>query len=183
MVGRSGWGAKRGWARAAAGRGAAALSHVRGDPPSFPPGPALPSSPRGPVVPRVVATSLPPLLLPVGGRVGGRRAARAPGRRVQPRGGSGAGGTSGPPVGRGARTLGGAGGGGDSGRDPLPPFGPGVPLYRGTQSLRVQWASLSSDGRLGHLLRQENSLPMTIDEKYFLNNGVRKKKDSRQLDR
>ena len=31
--------------------------------------------------------------------------------------------------------------------------------------------------------RQENSLPMTIDEKYFLNNGVRKKKDSRQLDR
>jgi hypothetical protein len=35
---------------------------------------------------------------------------------------------------------------------PLPPFGPGVPLYWGTQSLRVQWASLSSDGRLGHLL-------------------------------
>jgi hypothetical protein len=35
---------------------------------------------------------------------------------------------------------------------PLPPFGPGFPLYRGTQSLRVQWASLSSDGRLGHLL-------------------------------
>jgi hypothetical protein len=35
---------------------------------------------------------------------------------------------------------------------PLPPFGPGVPLYRGTRSLRVQWASLSSDGRLGHLL-------------------------------
>ena len=33
-----------------------------------------------------------------------------------------------------------------------PPFGPGVPLYRGTQSLRVQWASLSSDGRLGLLL-------------------------------
>jgi hypothetical protein len=33
---------------------------------------------------------------------------------------------------------------------PLPPFGPGVPLYRGTQSLRVQWASLSSDGRLGN---------------------------------
>ena len=31
--------------------------------------------------------------------------------------------------------------------------------------------------------RQENSLPMTIDEKYFLSNGVRKKKDSRQLDR
>ena len=36
-------------------------------------------------------------------------------------------------------------------------------------------------GRLAY--RQENSLPMTIDEKYFLNNGVRKKKDSRQLDR
>lgn len=31
--------------------------------------------------------------------------------------------------------------------------------------------------------RQENRLPMTIDEKYFLSNGVRKKKDSRQLDR
>lgn len=31
--------------------------------------------------------------------------------------------------------------------------------------------------------RKENSLPMTIDEKYFLNNGVRKKKDSRQPDR
>ena len=31
-------------------------------------------------------------------------------------------------------------------------FGPGVPLYWGIQSLRVQWASLSSDGRLGHLL-------------------------------
>ena len=31
--------------------------------------------------------------------------------------------------------------------------------------------------------RKENSLPMTIDEKYFLENGVRKKKDSRQLDR
>ncbi|MDE6844689.1 MAG: sigma-70 family RNA polymerase sigma factor [Lachnospiraceae bacterium] len=31
--------------------------------------------------------------------------------------------------------------------------------------------------------KQENSLPMTLDEKYFLNNGVRKKKDSRQLDR
>jgi hypothetical protein len=35
---------------------------------------------------------------------------------------------------------------------PLPLFGPGVPLYWGIQSLRVQWASLSSDGRLGHLL-------------------------------
>lgn len=31
--------------------------------------------------------------------------------------------------------------------------------------------------------RQENRLPMTIDEKYFLSNGARKKKDSRQLDR
>ncbi len=31
--------------------------------------------------------------------------------------------------------------------------------------------------------RKENSLPMTIDEKYFLENGVRKKKDTRQLDR
>ena len=31
--------------------------------------------------------------------------------------------------------------------------------------------------------RKENGLPMTLDEKYFLNNGVRKKKDSRQLDR
>ena len=31
--------------------------------------------------------------------------------------------------------------------------------------------------------RQENRLPMTIDEKHFLSNGVRKKKDSRQLDR
>jgi hypothetical protein len=30
-------------------------------------------------------------------------------------------------------------------------FGPGVPLYWGIYSLRVQWASLSSDGRLGHL--------------------------------
>jgi hypothetical protein len=35
---------------------------------------------------------------------------------------------------------------------PLLLFGPGVPLYWGIQSLRVQWASLSSDGRLGHLL-------------------------------
>jgi hypothetical protein len=35
---------------------------------------------------------------------------------------------------------------------PLPLFGPGVLLYWGIQSLRVQWASLSSDGRLGHLL-------------------------------
>jgi hypothetical protein len=31
-------------------------------------------------------------------------------------------------------------------------FGPGVPLYWGIYSLRVQWASLSSDGQLGHLL-------------------------------
>jgi hypothetical protein len=31
-------------------------------------------------------------------------------------------------------------------------FGPGVPLYWGIYSLRVQWVSLSSDGRLGHLL-------------------------------
>jgi hypothetical protein len=31
-------------------------------------------------------------------------------------------------------------------------FGPGIPLYWGIYSLRVQWASLSSDGRLGHLL-------------------------------
>jgi hypothetical protein len=35
---------------------------------------------------------------------------------------------------------------------PLPLFGPGVPLYWDIQSLHVQWASLSSDGRLGHLL-------------------------------
>jgi hypothetical protein len=31
-------------------------------------------------------------------------------------------------------------------------FGPGVSLYWGIYSLQVQWASLSSDGRLGHLL-------------------------------
>ena len=31
-------------------------------------------------------------------------------------------------------------------------FGPGIPLYWGIYSLYVQWASLSSDGRLGHLL-------------------------------
>jgi hypothetical protein len=31
-------------------------------------------------------------------------------------------------------------------------FGPGVPRYWGIYSLRVQWASLSSDGRIGHLL-------------------------------
>jgi hypothetical protein len=31
-------------------------------------------------------------------------------------------------------------------------FGPGIPLYWGIYSLRVQWASLSSDGLLGHLL-------------------------------
>jgi hypothetical protein len=38
---------------------------------------------------------------------------------------------------------------------PFPFFGPGVPLYWGIYSLRVQWASLSSDGRLGysHLAR------------------------------
>ena len=35
---------------------------------------------------------------------------------------------------------------------PLPLFGPGVPLYWGIYSLHVQLASLSSDGRLGHLL-------------------------------
>jgi hypothetical protein len=35
---------------------------------------------------------------------------------------------------------------------PFPFFGPGIPLYWGIQSLPVQWASLSSDGRLGHLL-------------------------------
>lgn len=31
--------------------------------------------------------------------------------------------------------------------------------------------------------RKENNLPMTPDEKYFLESGVRKKKESRQLDR
>ena len=31
--------------------------------------------------------------------------------------------------------------------------------------------------------RQENNLPTTLDEKYFLENGVRKKKDTGQLDR
>jgi hypothetical protein len=31
-------------------------------------------------------------------------------------------------------------------------FGPGVPLYWGIYSLLVQWASLSRDGRLSHLL-------------------------------
>jgi hypothetical protein len=35
---------------------------------------------------------------------------------------------------------------------PFPLFGPGVPLYWGILSLQVQWASLSSDGLLGHLL-------------------------------
>jgi hypothetical protein len=35
---------------------------------------------------------------------------------------------------------------------PFPFFGPGVPLYWGIKSLPDQWASLSSDGRLGHLL-------------------------------
>jgi hypothetical protein len=31
-------------------------------------------------------------------------------------------------------------------------FGPGIPLYWGIYSLHVQWASLSSDDRLGRLL-------------------------------
>jgi hypothetical protein len=31
-------------------------------------------------------------------------------------------------------------------------FVPGIPLYWGIYSLLVQWASLSSDGQLGHLL-------------------------------
>jgi hypothetical protein len=31
-------------------------------------------------------------------------------------------------------------------------FGPGVPLFWGIYSLQVQWASLCSDGQLGHLL-------------------------------
>ena len=35
---------------------------------------------------------------------------------------------------------------------PLPPLGPGVPLYWGIYSLHDQWASLSTDGRPGHLL-------------------------------
>jgi hypothetical protein len=35
---------------------------------------------------------------------------------------------------------------------PLPLFGPGVPLYWGIYRLPDQWASLSTDGRLGHLL-------------------------------
>jgi hypothetical protein len=35
---------------------------------------------------------------------------------------------------------------------PLPLLGLGVPLYWGIKSLRDQWASLSTDGRLGHLL-------------------------------
>ena len=35
---------------------------------------------------------------------------------------------------------------------PLPLLGPGVTLYWGIKSLRVQCASLSSDGLLGHLL-------------------------------
>jgi hypothetical protein len=37
---------------------------------------------------------------------------------------------------------------------PFPVFGPGIHLYWGIYSLRVQWASLSSDGRLGHLYFQ-----------------------------
>jgi hypothetical protein len=48
----------------------------------------------------------------------------------------------------------------DSPTHPLPPFGPGVPLYRGTQSLRVQWASLSSDGKQWNYY---NVLQCTID--------------------
>jgi hypothetical protein len=35
---------------------------------------------------------------------------------------------------------------------PLPLLGPGVPLYWGIKSLQDQWASLSTDGWLGHLL-------------------------------
>jgi hypothetical protein len=35
---------------------------------------------------------------------------------------------------------------------PLPLFGPGVPLYWGIYSLQVQWSSLCSEDRLGHLL-------------------------------
>jgi hypothetical protein len=31
-------------------------------------------------------------------------------------------------------------------------FGPGILLYWGIKCLQVQWASLSSDGQLGHLL-------------------------------
>ena len=31
--------------------------------------------------------------------------------------------------------------------------------------------------------RKKNSLPLTLDEKYFLENGVRKKKESKRLDR
>ena len=31
--------------------------------------------------------------------------------------------------------------------------------------------------------RKENNLPMTLDEKYFLDNGVRKKRKTKQLDR
>lgn len=31
--------------------------------------------------------------------------------------------------------------------------------------------------------RKENSLPLTLDEKHFLENGVRKKKESKRLDR
>lgn len=113
----AGLGARRGWTRRRRPLprpGRPPVLSARARPPLFPAGPRRP--------PRRRHLSS-PLLLPVGGRVGGRRAARAPGRRVQPRGGSGAGGTSGPPVGRGARTLGGAGGGGDSGREPGPSRG------------------------------------------------------------
>ena len=35
---------------------------------------------------------------------------------------------------------------------PLPPLGPGIPLYWGILSLHDEWASLSTDGRPGHLL-------------------------------
>lgn len=113
----AGLGARRGWTRRRRPLprpGRPPVLSARARPPLFPAGPRRP--------PRRRHLSS-PLLLPVGGRVGGRRAARAPGRRVQPRGGSGAGGTSGPPVGRGAWTLGGAGGGGDSGREPGPSRG------------------------------------------------------------
>jgi hypothetical protein len=40
-------------------------------------------------------------------------------------------------------------------------FGPGVPLYWGIYSLHVQWASLSSEGRLGHLLIHMHRWPIS----------------------
>jgi hypothetical protein len=43
---------------------------------------------------------------------------------------------------------------------PLPLFDPGVPLYWGIYSLQIQWASLCSDGRLGHLLIHFSSVLM-----------------------